>query len=87
MSLFPAYASQAEALEQTETANDKPEWLENSSFQPELVISKENDLDKPDRTKTHVKKTKRPKREGTWLIIAFKTFKQSSCNFNRKKEQ
>lgn len=66
MSLFPAYASQAEALQQSESANDKREWLENSSFQPKLVISKEKDLEKADHTKSPVKKRKRSKREGRW---------------------
>ncbi|XP_066147669.1 nuclear exosome regulator NRDE2 [Euwallacea fornicatus] len=40
MSLFAAYAKQAKELEENQTSTAKPEWLENSSFQAGLVLSK-----------------------------------------------
>lgn len=37
MSLFPAYSDEAKKLEE-QTTSTKPDWLENSSFNPDIVI-------------------------------------------------
>lgn len=43
MSLFPAYADQAKNLEESERPITNQEWLENSSFKPDLIVNLPNE--------------------------------------------